>query len=460
MPNPKVSYSISACPGITNKLISILYSTLAPTAEIARIVDSSSHASPVNQEFDNLNTGTYLVRIFQSTDGTTLGTLQHDFWIDTSSAQSALELVFFQVDGGGANDPVGGASSYINTYLNGKTVVSVFQEGFRFLRVGIEYSLHTGGGIDLIGNVFGSGSVWSVAVTYPVQTASPTIDDTFGDVVAVTGNLTITSAHYNKSLFCNSSSNTQLLSAPVLSGVPDGKGFLVVHDGGNQINVKFKANGSEAIRFRGADVNYILLAKGEWIKIIKKGTKWYVIEKDGQWDRIGERIGRDLVVSNSLALDGSQYDGTVYLRLADYVNSLPNTQVVDYTTFDTTATINGESVFTKRGFFATSGSMIKVPDMRNLSVRFVKNIGGTDTTRIDNLAGGYQGWQIGEHFHTANETDASVLFVKRKSGGPGGGFGLNNAGGGFELAERNSGKVNVGLENNVRNIAQIPLLLI
>jgi hypothetical protein len=459
MGTPKVGYNISACPGITNKLISVLYSTLAPSAEIARIVDSSSHASPVNQEFNNLVGGTYIVKIYQSADGTTLGSIQHDFWVDANTNQILFERLFFQVDGGGANDPVDNATSYINSYLNGKTVTGIFQEGYRYLRPTIEYNDHAGGGFDLVGATFSSGQVWSVEISYNVQSISLSPDETFGDIVAVPGNLSITSAHYNKALYCAAAATTQQLTFPFLAGVPDGKGFLIVHDGGNQINVKVKAATGEIIRFNGADVNYILLAKGEWVKVIKRGAKWYITEKDGQWARVGERIGRDAVITNAIILDGSEYDGTVFLRLADYVNSLGGL-LIDYTTFDTTATINGEVVFTKRGFFAVSGTNIKVPDMRNVSRRFIKNVGGADATRVDNKSGGYQAWQIGEHDHPADETDAGVLFVKRKTGGPGGGFGLNTAPTGFEKVQQKSGKVNVGLENNVRNIGELPLLLI
>jgi hypothetical protein len=460
MANPKVSYNISACPGITNKLISVLYNTLAPAAELARIVDSSTHASPVNQQFSNLASGTYIVRIYQSVDGTTLGTIQHDFWIDANSNQILFERIFFQVDGGGANDPVDNATSYINSYLNGKTVTGIFQEGYRYLRPTIEYTDHAGGGFDLVGATFSSGQVWSVEISYNIISTSVTNDETFGGIVSVPGNLTITSAHYNKSLFCNASATTQTLSFPFLAGVPDGKGFVIVHDGGNQINVKVKAATGEVIRFNGTDVNYILLGKGEWVKIIKLGSKWFILEKQGQWGRVGERVGRDMIVDNSLLLDGSQYDGTVFLRLADYVASIPSAQIVSFPTFDTTATINGEVVFTKRGFFAVNGTLIKVPDMRNVSRRFIKNVGGSDASRIDNLSGGYQAWQIGEHDHPADDTDVNVLFVKRKPGGPGSGLGLNTAPTGFEKVQQRSGKINVGLENNVRNIGELPLLLI
>lgn len=445
MANPKVSFTISPCPGITNKLISVLYSTLAPTAEIARIVDSSTHASPVNQQFSNLNPGTYIVKIYQSTDGTTLGTIQHDFWIDANSNQVFFERIFFTVGGGGANDPIDGDASYINTYLNGKVITGVFQEGFRYLKPTTEYTEYTGGGITLVGRTYSDLQTWSVDISYLVASTTLSPDDTYANIISVPGNLTVGSAHYNAALYCSAAATTQTLTFPFISSVPDNKAFLPVHDGGSQVNVKLVCQTGEFFRFRGANINVLYLAKGEYVKIIKKGTSYYVVEYRGQWDRIGEAVDSDYLIDNALVMNGAEYDGLVYQRAYDFiVNRIPSGQKVDKATWLATPT--------KQTLFGVDliNSKFIVPNRLNLSKRNIESLSGTDTNRADNVPGGFQDQDLMPHAHP---------------------LGIGNGVGGLVLPDYNPADLNTrratantdnstGVENIVKNFAVLPLMLI
>lgn len=450
MANPKVSFSISACPGIINKLISVLYNTLAPAAELARIVDSSTHASPVNQEFDNIDPGTYIVKIYQSVDGVTLGTIQHDFWIDANTNQIISERIFFMVDGPDADDPANGTVDYINAYLNGKTISGIFQEGFRFLQDGIEWIPRTGGGFTLqAGLVFNQYQVWSVDVAYTVSATPVASNDIYGNIIAVPGNLTIGATHYNASLYCNCAATTQTITLPFSATIPDGKAFLIIHDGGNQINVAIKTQAGELFRFRGADKTIIHLGVGESIKFIKKGTKFYCIDDKGQWNRLGEQVAAEIVIQNSLVMDGATtYDGLVYLRAYDFIaNNIPGAQKTDFATW----------AASKQTLYAidTTAKTFKTPNRLNMSTRFVKTVGGSDASRPDNVPGGYQADKVGPHVHTfpiGNGTGPTKMPDENPADG--------NIQRDLASTNTNGPDLLSGLETTVKNIGALPLLLI
>lgn len=455
-----IKNTISISGGIVSYLIVTIYRTTAPAAELARVVYTSGVSSnPFQYEFTGLSNGTYIVKIHESTDGVTLGTLRHDFWIDAATGTTLFERVFFTVGSGVGAAPANGDTSYVDATLAGKTITGVFQRGFGFHEDAVEWAELPGGGFELIGGAaFSDGEVWCFEIVYVSAEVAPIGDDTFSVIEILSADTTLNSTHYNKTLLCNTPNATQTVTLPSLASVPDGKGFLIAHDGGSAVNVTVTGG---TYRFRGSDATSIILAKGEKLKLIKKTVsgvpKWYVTDEEGQFHRVGEKIGVDVVGDNMLVCDGSEYDGLVYKRMWDFItNRVPASQKVTYAGFDTSVTINGESVFTKRGFYAVDliNSKFKVPDLRNQSRRFVKNIGGADASRVDNLAGGYQHWAIGPHTH------AGGVAAHVGAGGYIDGWGGNNAPGSDNYDPATTGSINAGGENTVRNIGEIPVVLI
>jgi hypothetical protein len=454
-----IKNTISIAGGVINYLVIVIYKTTAPLAEVARVVYTSGvDTNPFSFEFTDLVNGTYIVKVHESTDGITLGNIRHDYWIDASTGQILQERIFFTV-GGGGTAPANGTSIFSDPLYNGKNITGVFQEGFRYLKDLIEWQEYAGGGFELLsGIVFNDGQTWSFEISYNVIETAPAPDDAFADIVILTTNTTLNSSHYNKTILVNSSANKQTTTLPNIAGVPDGKGFIIRHDGNNVINVVVTGG---TYRFRGSDVSTIYLGKGEMIKVVKKTisavAKWYVNDMNGQWDRIGLIEPGMMALDNTIVCDTTEYDGTVYARAWDYItNKLPAAQKVTYATYDTTQVINGETVYSKRGFFAVDNvnTKFKCPDLRNQSFRFVKNIGGADSSRVDNVPGGYQHWLVGNHTH-----GGGIL----PHIGPGGyieGYGGNNAPGSDNYDPGTTGGTINGQENTTRNTGMLPLLLI
>jgi hypothetical protein len=454
----EISFQISAAPGITNDLIAVIYNTLSPSAEVDRIVVAPPHNSPANFQFSNLSSGVYIVKVHESTPGSgILGNLRHDWWEDASTNQILFERRFYTVDGLGTYDPTAGTVKIIDPYFSGKNITGVFQEGFRYLIPAVEWQQNSGGEVEWLGGISNSyGQVWSVEITYAQPATGGSQAIPFTDIVVVTADTTLTATEYDKCIYARASANKITITSPSIATIPDGKGFLIYHDGGNAINTIFKLPAGQIVRFMGQDRNSIPLGKGEFIKVIKKvisGTDYlFVTDHDGQWSRVGELIEGRQAIANGVYFDGTEYDLNVYVRLAEYVDGLPSNQIVSYTDYDLPSTINGEVVYPNNFFFAKDNvnNMVKVPKYLDQSVRYLKNIGGADSSRVTNIPGGYQHHKVGQWIFSG--------VIMQKSGTANQHVVLQN------INDVNLGNqdvtFNTGEETRGRNVGFIPIMLI
>ncbi|UXO94059.1 receptor-binding domain of short tail fiber protein [Pseudanabaena phage Pan5] len=458
-----ISSSFTA-PGVTNDIIAVIYKTTAPSTEVARLVNAGNALNPWNFVFTDLPDGTYIVRIHDSPDGTTLGNIRHDYWINAVTNQVERERIWITVGGPNANDPADGDTS-VDLGLPGRVVTGVFKEGWRYFKP-TECDYTDQSNIELLLDVNGNQFVFSQEEVYVIElaalvaTATPTTGGGMDSIVIQNGNeLTINITNgvndLNKTHLISSTNNSQQTILPAVASVSDDNGYKFVHDGGSLVNVDIETTGSDLIRFRGADVDHIYLGKGEWVKLLAKSGKWYVVDYHGQWDYVGRRINVDAVGNNMLTLNGTKYDGAVYKRLYEFALSLPPSQKVTEGVWLTTQdTFNGVSKFTKRSLYMvdTVNQELRVPDDLGKSYRNLLNIGGSDSTRVDNVAGGYQPWQVGPHDHSL-PIDGVPPAGNRQS--------LTSTPNNDErLDEDNRTGLNIATENRVENVGQIPVVLI
>ncbi|MDF2189279.1 hypothetical protein [Paraflavitalea sp. CAU 1676] len=405
----------------------MIYKTTAPGAEVDRILDSTDHTAPRNFQFSDLEPGVYITKIHESADGTTLGNLRHDFWVDAVTNQILLERRFYRVGGSDTYDPAADTIKISDPYFQGKNITGIFQQGNRYLRQDkSEWSINVDGeiefGVDSIGGVQiknWADTVWAVEISY-IQSDTGGGSQKYGDVVIVTADTTLSAAHWNMNIYGRGASNKLILTAPALASIPENKGFTLVHDGGNSINVVLQLQAGETARFLGGNYNNIKLGIGDWIRCTKKtisGTAYLFVEPGkGHWDQLGLIVMARKVLPNSIRLDGTEYDLSVQLRLADIVNDLPGDQIVPYGNlegqFDYLATINDEAVYVNHGFFARDlvNNMVKVPDLNNQGVRFLKS--GSDSSRVNQTPGGYQHHYVGRHSHSLPRDGGGVLDIQ------------------------------------------------
>lgn len=455
-----IKNSINVSGGVIPFMVIVVYKSTAPTAEVDRIVyENGVNPNPFQFVFTDLVNGTYYVVVHESVDGISLGNIRHDYWIDAATNTILFERYFFRVGEEGA--PSAGESVFTDLSLNGVTITGVFKEGFRYLRDNVEWQPYSGGpGWELLaGQSFSIDEVWSYEVSRTIATSAPSPNDAFAEVVAVSGDITLDSSHLNKTILVNSALNKVTVTLQNAASVPDGKGYIIRHDRGNAINVVIKAFNTNIIRFRGTDKNSVVEGIGEVVKLIKYTDdgqpKWCVQDEHGHWERVGEYVGwHSQVRDNHIPLLGGEYDPVTYVRLAEFVDSLEPTLVKTYAEFNSTTTINGEVVYHKRGFFAKDAGTgkIRVPDLAGKYMRYLKNVGGADASRIDNIPGGYQHWAVGEHDHNLPRDGGGLEDLQSV---------VNSANSDEAISGLSkTGKHNTGGENIVKNIGLIPLLCI
>lgn len=460
----KIAFTISAAPGITNYFIAVLYKTTNPAAIYgAPLHLGNDHSAPANIVFNDLDGGIYIVKVHESVDDATLGNLRHDFNVNAWINKVLSEQRFYHVDGGDTYDPVDGSTNITDPYFDGKSISRIFQEGYRFLKRTVEWRQDTGGILTLLNDI-NSGSqitnnsneVWTVDIDYTVINADTTpSDDTFTDIINVTADFTLDGTMYGKTIAAAAVLTKLTVTTPALGGSTEKRGYEVMHDGGNAPNIKVKAAVGEVFRFRCADVNYILLGKGEYVKFVKKivglTSKWYVIDYRGQWDRIGEQVSADYQNDNSLMMDGGDFDGTVYIRPYEFIrDKIPLGQKTDYATWAGSAS--------KQGLYAidTAAQTFRAPLRLGKSTKFVSNVGGADALRPDNVPGGFQAEQVGE----VNTTFKIKQADTSTSDAGVGKIALGSAGNEPRDSDTFTLQFNVGKKNAVDNLGAFPLFLI
>jgi len=427
---------------ITDYLIVQAKEASDPTTVVATEVYAAPHPTVRNVIFTDLNNVAHIFDFRESSDGVSLGLLLGSFNVLKPIPEIKDEIVFFKVGDGVTGDSVKGTSpndgddTYVNPYFDGKTIVNVFQESLRFLvmndsTIPNEVQTVPGGGIQLLnGKKFSNDEIWSVHVTYKLNDDEiATASAPFSDIVPCIGDVLLDPSYYNKSLLISSTTATQVTTLPLLSSVPNGKGFLIKHDGGNAtpINVDIAAQSGEIIRFQGNDDSNVYLGRGESVKVIKKDGKWYALDEKGQWDRVGLWEAGDYQHNNTLMGAGTtEYDGNVYKRAWKFIKSRLNpSQIKNYTDWDYSVNIKrgsypAEEVFPNRGFYAINEAggvkKFKIPVMLDMHIRFILNIGGADPDLVPqngggtkiNLPGAYEHYGSYRHDHTPDDDSTST----------------------------------------------------
>jgi hypothetical protein len=361
-----------------------------PLAEVYRSDLLEPPHTQRNITIINLNPVMHSVELWTTTDGTTLEELRGQCDIDASLVNtSSYDFLQFIVDrGNGAPyyDPTSGSTQYVNPDLDGKDYL-VFKPSYGPLVWGYHIAEITGGGFEFIdGQQFGADEEYTVMINNLVTTSSTTSGRGYPeDVVEITGDIAFGSTHYNKLIEVNGSSTLVEVDISNIDTIPEGTVFGINTHNGTQRYTVLQLPASKYCLIFGVQRNAVYVGAGEEVTFIKKGAYLRLVNWDGDYRRIGQRIECDgTAPANTLPESGGWYLHTDYPRIFNwYVDNLPPGELgagADDITPDAgniTKWIIGATKFW-------------VPDTRS---RFVRNV------PIGRLAGSNQADQVGSHTH-------------------------------------------------------------
>jgi len=376
-----IPFTISPAPGIINDLIAVIYETSAPAAEVDRQTIPAPHDSPANVNFPGIPPAVYIVKIFETPDGTTLGTLRHDFWVDAALEKVlAYEPLTFQVGlGRGAPnyDPNDQDTSYINPDLDGQTY-TVFKPGYGPLSWDADITPLAGGGFMFTNSqVFAQDEIYTILISnlvaQPANTASTAFPvDYLGPFGA---DLVFDSTHYNNMLeFINTTQEVITLSVD-LATIPNGVKFGINthrHAGPNTLlNVQILLTNGVCL-LNGRAEGLVIVGKAEEAVFYNKNGELKIVSWSGDICNVGRKIldgGFSPVIANALPLTGYWIHKSRVPRFwYYYVNRLGGGQVW----FGTDGVDPGAN--TNRYKWGIGATMIWIPDHKG--IHYKNNFGG------------------------------------------------------------------------------------
>lgn len=291
-----------------------------------------------NITVDNLNPVMHTVQFWTTIDGTTLGELRGQCEIDASiSNTTSFDFIQFIVDrgqGAPAYDPASGQGQYVNTDLDGKDYV-VFKPGFGALIWGLHIDTITGGGFEYIdGQEFSNAEEYTIMINNLVTTSDASSGRGYPDgVVEFTGDITFGSTHYNKLLEANCAGALPVIDIPSIDAIPENTVFGINTHNGSQRYVTLQLDSGKYCLVFGQQRNAVYIGKGEEVTFIKKGAYLRIVNWDGDYRRIGERVFTDSTPPvNSIEEGAGWLLKTDYPRLFNwYIDELNPAETVSGT---------------------------------------------------------------------------------------------------------------------------------
>lgn len=395
------------------------------------LVDSHTENGPHDKTYafdfvNNIRDIVYTVKMYDVPAGAGLGNLikAEDLTVSTSTMifDTDIELV---VDGGESYDPVADANSVIVPQTKGKDF-TVDQRGLgQMLKTRqVEIIPDTvNGGFALTGDqTFTTGDVFIIKIK-PQYVVNPTGSvgggGQYGDVILVTEDKTVASTDFGKMYIVEGAGKVVNIQLPAKSGISTKIPLTIYSSGTTHNNVVIKTASGDSITALGQVKNTFILSRGQKAEIVLLGSVLYAFCNDVDVKRRGQHEWGYRLGLNRLWADGSEYNTADYPGIEEAMDEMPTGTVVDYTTWGAAVTmeytkwdkvgltdVDAETkvVYPNKCLFALSGdgSKFKVPDLRNMFIRALKNSdGSSDSERYSPAVGSYQIDSFRKHSHKA-----------------------------------------------------------
>lgn len=432
---------------ITGNLIVRARKVTTPLVEEAREVYPSPLASSFNvllPATGSIDPTAYYVDFYESADGISLDLLLAQFVVQASNEIVTQEVRFYDVGGGGANDPAPDQDTLIDTYLDGKTITQVFRDGVGRPLVdpgysSKEYDLVAGGGIQLLnGALLSFGEKVAIVISYLSQQQTTSGSNMYEGVNSITTSQTLNSAHRNKRIRCAGVTAQLVATLEDMTVIPDGTFWYFTHNDGSQHQTKVKAHTGQSITYHTSIYTEISIGPGEFLRIEKYGSILEAVLVHEGVLKVGERLAAGWEDHpNTQPEDGALYDGDDWPRMWYWLsNFLPATHKVSDVNVESGGYVHPVG---KEGLFVVHPTLKKfrVPNTQGWSERGLESFGtfNTDATRTYDYPGGTMPENVGPHRHhsfhdngtTNTGTALSPTNYPEKRQGAGAGIGAPNS---------------------------------
>jgi hypothetical protein len=403
---------------IAQDVIVVWYESSNSTAEVGRILKPAAHAAGDVVTVTGLGTTIYTFKFYETSDGTTFGTLLSSWSIQVKSNEQTVTPYHYVVGRGDSGaewaDPAIDGNQINDTRLADAVDLMVFSSvGFR---QPWEYTLLPGGGIQLLpGDVFVESEKWTIVSVRKTESASSsggsggsTPPPSTSGINLVSADGSFGSGYYAKKNVAGFSGAIGSTSFPAFSTIPNGTRAKFSTFSGSQRYWKLAFSSGDSISVNGKVYNAFYLGKDEWIELEWADGVCYA-EYSGRLHQVGNFIlanNKSMVGTALCDGSGTEYNISDWQRLID---ELPVELKVSYATWNASTSVTVGAItktyYPNKGKFAvdTGAGKFKFPDLREQTLKsLLKMDGSSDAKRLASGAGGAQAMAQIKHGHRVN----------------------------------------------------------
>ena len=429
MPDAKFSlFSIN----VPDYLIVRARKTSAPGAEVAR--SSPLGPAPVgnlNFLIPDLDPVNHFFDLYESVDGAALNTLLGTWTWDVQNDAIIEETRYYFVGSGVNNSPNDGDTSFVDAYLDLKTVARFEKRSIGSLIPGAsgltpEWSFDpTTNTIALLGGLaFANNETYVVTITYAQPIPTSGSNAFFQDVKTISdAAMTMDSTYRNNRIRCAATTGQQVITFEAIDNIPDGTFWYFTHnDGGFQYQTKFVFSDAN-LTYGGSPYAEFWIGVGEELWMEKRGSGYEIVHAPEGAQSVGRRSSESLPfvpgasISTSIGFknmfpeDNTLWNADDLPRLWYWLtHAFPN---ANYYITDDNLDNPGYVRPTSGGFpwktglfiVSTNKRKFRMPDTQGFSEQGSKsfNAFGIDTTRLYDYPGGFTPQALLDHVHTMHD---------------------------------------------------------
>lgn len=266
------------------------------------------------------------------------------------------------------------------------------------MEIGVDYDCLTTGGFKLLG----TDDRIELNEKFEIQIATPTTIGggatgsglIFDGEISVSANTTLNqSSHLKKLVRARPTAVGLIIKLAKVEEYPENEIVCIeaVINAPHETTIQTQAG--QNIYFNGQSLQEMVLRQGDSLILQRSSTGWYVLYASPSLYNVGDLDFGYKLKANQLLCIGQELSRSAYKRIWNWVEGLSDSLVDDATWNTASATVAGRTVeYPYRGCFSTGdgASTFRLPDWRNMALRTLNNIGGTDTERHYNKPGGLQ----------------------------------------------------------------------